>query len=392
MSAKPASCDIVVIGGGVTGLAMAASLHRHGFAVQLIERAQHAPRHDPAGYDPRVYALSPASAGFLQELNVWEAICATRAAPMPRMQVWDRNPATGLNFEASGLGDGVLGWIVEHSLIAQCLWQALPTECLRSGVETRDIVFLDDAVRLELSDGSVLTAALAIGAEGAQSGLRDAAGIDTLGWHYASSAVVCHLRSSAPHQGQALQRFLPSGPVALLPLADGRRSLVWSTTDADAEALLALDDDAFCAHLCEAMQNAAGALSEPTPRLRFALRLMHARDYVAPRCVLIGDSAHLIHPMAGQGLNLGLADAEQLARELTSARAAGRDWSALRTLKRYERARQAHNLEMLAVTDALDRAYRLDLPGWQRLLSLGLGAAERAPLVKQVLAGRAAQS
>ncbi len=392
MSAKPERCDIAVIGGGITGLAMASALHQHGFAVQLIERADRAPRHDPAGYDPRVYALSPATAGFLQDLNVWEAICVTRAAPMPRMQVWDRSLATGLHFSASGLGHGVLGWIVEHSLIAQCLWQALPAECLRCGVEASDIVFHDHAVRLGLSDGSELTAALAIGAEGAQSGLRDAAGIDTLGWRYESSAVVCHLHSDTPHQGRALQRFLQSGPVALLPLADGRRSLVWSTTDTDAQALLALDDEAFCAQLGDAMQNAAGALSTPTPRLRFGLRLMHARDYVAPRCALIGDSAHLIHPMAGQGLNLGLADAEQLARELASARAAGRDWSALRTLRRYERARQAHNLEMLALTDALGRAYRLDLPGWQRLLSLGLGAVERAPLVKQVLAGRAAQS
>lgn len=385
------ACEIAVVGGGLTGLSMALALHRRGFDVRLVERDP--PRtSDPARTDPRVYALSPVSALFLADLDVWTAVESGPAAPMTRMQVWDRDPAQGLHFEASGFGAGTLGWIVEHGRLGDALRGALPADRLRSGCEVGHARFEPDAAILGLSDGSTLHARLAVSAEGAQSSLRDAAGIDTVGWDYAATAVVCHLRSERPHGGSALQRFLPSGPVALLPLADGRRSLVWSTTEPDAEALLDLDDATFCAHLDEAVQHAAGTLSEPTPRLRFGLRLMHAEHYVAERCALIGDSAHLIHPLAGQGLNLGFADAQQLADTLHAARAAGRDWSALRTLRAYERARQAHNLEMLALTDALGRAWRLDLPGWRRLLSLGLGTVDRLPGLKTLLAARAAQS
>lgn len=385
-------CDVAIVGGGITGLAMGLALHRQGFAVQVIERAAPPPPPDPAHTDPRVYAISPASAQLLDALGVWPSVLAGPAAAMVRMQVWDREPAAGLHFEASGLGAGALGWIVEHARLAVALRQALPPDRLRAPCEVRAVDFGDSAVRLDLSDGATLQAALAISAEGAQSQLREAAGIEVLGWDYRATAVVCHLRSEQAHRGGALQRFLPPGPVALLPLADGRRSLVWSTAAPDAEALLALDDASFCAHLAEAVQDQAGALCEPTRRLRFDLRLMHAETYVAPRCALIGDSAHQLHPLAGQGLNLGLADVAELAATLRDARDAGRDWSALRSLRRYERARQAANLEMLALTDALGRAWSLDLPGWRRLLSLGMTAVDRLPGAKPMLAARAARS
>lgn len=384
-------CDIAVIGGGITGAATANALVAAGFDVQLIERGAAPAALDAQIWDPRVYAISPGSAAFLEALGIWPQVLASgRAGVMSRMQVWDREAARSLSFDASDAGADTLGWIVEHRVLARALWQALPAGCARTGVDVQGIRFDEDAVQLTLSDGAPLRAQLAIGAEGADSSLREAAGIDTAGWGYASSAVVCHLETSEPHRGAALQRFLSSGPVALLPLSDGRRSLVWSTTEADARALLALDDASFAEHLESAMQSAAGRIGALTRRLSFPLRLMHAQDYVAPRCALVGDSAHLIHPLAGQGLNLGLADARELAQELDRARRAGRDWSALRCLRKYERARQAENLEMLAITDGLSRAFALDLPGWRRLLSFGMQTVNRLTPLKQTLSQRAA--
>lgn len=383
-------CEIAIVGGGIAGTAAACALEAAGFEVQLIERgAAPSPTIDGAEVDPRVYAISPGSASLLRALGLWDSLASGRAAPIRSMQVWDREPAQALRFEAADAGASALGWILEHRRLAHALWAALPAGVARTGVDVQHVTFGDEQVRLALSDGSTLHAQLAIGAEGADSPLREAAGIDTAGWRYPSVAVVCHLACSEPHRGAALQRFLPSGPLALLPLADGRRSLVWSTTEADAQALLALDDATFVQHLQDAVQYAAGLLSLPTPRLRFALRLMHAQRYIAPRCALVGDSAHVIHPLAGQGLNLGLADVAELVRVLSEARRAGRDWCALRALSRYERARQAENLDMLAVTDTLSRAFALDLPGWRRLLNLGMRAVHHLPPLRQALATRA---
>lgn len=382
-------CEIAVIGGGIAGASAAAALTQAGFEVQLIERGAAPAAASGTDYDPRVYAISPGSAAWLASLGVWETIRRERCASIRRMQVWDREPGQALRFDAGDAGSEALGWIVEHRRLALAAWSALPDGCARTGVDVQSLRFGDAAVELSLSDGSTLHAQLAIGAEGADSALREAAGIDTAGWRYPSAAVVCHLECSEPHRGLALQRFLPSGPVALLPLADGRRSLVWSTSEPDAEALLALDDTSFAQQLQDAVQSAAGTLSKPTRRLRFALRLLHAERYVAPRCALVGDSAHVVHPLAGQGLNLGLADVAQLVHELSTARRAGRDWSALRILSRYERARLAENLDMLALTDALSRAFTLDLPGWRQLLNLGMRTVDRVAPLKQALAQRA---
>jgi 2-polyprenylphenol 6-hydroxylase len=393
MSTDALRCEVAVIGGGIVGSAVACALLQAGFDVQVIERGGAAPPFDASQVDPRVYAISAGSADFLEALGAWSAVRDTRAEPIRRMQVWDRDAAHALRFDAADAGAACLGWIVEHRLLARTLAAALPTERVHLDTDVRGVRFENgEGADLRLSDGRVVRARLAIGAEGAESPLREAAGIDTAGWAYGSTAVVCHLQATQPHRGTALQRFLPSGPVALLPLADGRRSLVWSTTDVDARELLARSDADFAAHLQAAVQDAAGTLSAPTRRLSFPLRLLHARHYVAPHCALVGDSAHVIHPLAGQGLNLGLADAQCLVRELVRARDARRDWSALRTLQRYERARQAENLEMLALTDALGRAFALDLPGWRTLLSLGLRAVDRLDAVKSGLAARAARS
>lgn len=382
-------CDVAVVGGGIVGAATSAALAQAGFATVMIEAGTRPRVPSDASVDPRVYAIAPSSRRFLDVLGVWSQIDARRAAAIQVMRVWERDASRALRFDAAEAGSPALGWILEHRTLATMLWAALPASVGLEGVSVGKAQFMDDCVQLELSDGSRVQAALVIGAEGAQSGLRESAGIRTGGWSYASTALVSHVDCSVPHRGEALQRFLPTGPVALLPLADGRRSLVWSTTEGEARELAALSDEVFARHLEEAVQGAAGTLGPLTPRLMFPLRLMHAERYVAPRFALVGDSAHVIHPLAGQGLNLGLADAEALVAELGAARRAGRDWSGLRTLRRFERARADANLEMMALTDGLHRAFHLGAPLLRSLFGRGLEWVDRVPAIKRGLMRRA---
>jgi ubiquinone biosynthesis UbiH/UbiF/VisC/COQ6 family hydroxylase len=382
-------CEIAVVGAGIVGLATALALHRGGFEVCLIERGQRPSPRDSAQYDPRVYALAPSSTRFLQDLDVWAPVRAQRAAPYQEMKVWDSDPQRGLSFSADGLDIPALGWIVEHGLLLDALWSAVDgVECWPDAAITA-IDFDAPRPQLRVADGRELSADLVISAEGGDARLREWAGLETVGWRYPQTAIVCHLRSEHPHEDRALQRFLPGGPLAFLPLADGRRSIVWSLPNEAAAALLCLDDETFLARILGACQGVPGALYEPTPRLSFPLRLLHAPRYVRDRFALVGDSAHVIHPLAGQGLNLGLADAECLAADLRAARNAGRDWSGMRALGHYQRSRQAANVEMLALTDGLSRVFGYDLSAWRRLLSLGLSTANTLGPLKRQLAHRA---
>jgi ubiquinone biosynthesis UbiH/UbiF/VisC/COQ6 family hydroxylase len=228
-----------------------------------------------------------------------------------------------------------------------------------------------------------------VGAEGQDSQLREWAGIDPVGWPYPQRAIVSHVATEAPHARTAYQRFLPNGPLALLPLADGRSSIVWSTDSAEADALLALDDDAFRARLAEAIGHRLGDITSITPRLAFPLRLLHATRYVKPGFALVGDSAHVVHPLAGQGVNLGLADAQALVEIVAAARAQGRPIGQERVLQRYERRRKAGNLEVMALTDGLFRLFHLRLPGLDAVRELGMAAVGRMGPLKRRLAQRA---
>jgi 2-octaprenylphenol hydroxylase len=268
------------------------------------------------------------------------------------------------------------------------LWARLGGVQRREGVSIAGASFGEEHSALEWAGGGV-RARLLVAADGADSQLRELGGIDTVAWGYPQRALVCQVRTQRPHRGTAWQRFLDSGPLAFLPLADGRCSIVWSAEEALARELLGLDDMAFRQRLEEASEGALGTMLEATPRLSFPLRLLHAREYARPGLVLAGDAAHAVHPLAGQGVNLGLADAAQLAATLVQARAAGRRWWALRTLQSYARARKAANLEMLAVTDGLYRAFRARAPGLRAALGLGMEAVDRLEPLKAWLARQA---
>jgi len=380
--------DVIVAGGGTVGLAAAAALAQAGFAVTLIERGPPPPAFAGGDVDPRVYALSPASIRLLQQLDVWPAIAAARHGPYHAMQVWHNVPANALRFDATP--GHTLGSIVEHGLLNAALWAQVGDWQRLSRVQISEArCSEDEGAEVTLTDGRRLRARLLVIADGPDSPLRGQLGIDSLGWDYAQRALVAHVATEMPHGSIARQRFLPTGPLALLPLADGRSSIVWSCDLALAAELESLDADAFCLRLGTASQQVLGAITATTPLKSFALRLKHVPAPVVSGAVVIGDAAHVVHPMAGQGVNLGLADAAALAEALASARAAGRGWWRPRTLASYARARQAETLEMLTMTDVLHRGFTRGSTTVARALGLGMQWMNRAEPVKQWLARRA---
>ena len=379
--------EIIVVGGGVVGAALCLALARAGHDVALVERGKVPKPYDPAGYDLRVYALSPGSVDFLGQLGVWPDIAARRASPYERMCVWHDHIRQALIFDAAESRVAELGFIVENDLILDALWSALRDVTIYRGAAVAEYAAADGGARIRLDDGRELTATCIAAADGAESRLRDLAGIETVGWDYPQRAIVCHVETAQPHRRTAWQRFLPTGPLAFLPLADGRSSIVWSTTEAD--ELLKLTPAKFRKRLGEAIDHQLGGIGEMTERVAFPLRLLHAREYVNGPLVLLGDAAHVVHPLAGQGVNLGLADAALLVEILGQTKSAGAPLSSPRALKRYERSRKAENLEMLALTDALYRSFGVNAPAWTGALELGMGLLSRMTPIKSLLARRA---
>lgn len=381
--------DILIAGGGPVGLAAAASLAQAGFRVRLFERASRPPAFDPGRMDARVYALSPASLALLDRLGAGPILRRHRSSPYRAMQVWQAEPSQALRFQAAEAGQDWLGSIVEHGALAAALTEALPAAVARFDCGIAGVEIDEDGVRLRLDGGELLRGRLLVAADGPESPLRSQLALPAVGWGYDQQALVCHLQPERGHAQTAWQRFLASGPLALLPLADGRVSLVWSCDTALAEQLLALSDAEFSLRVSSASQHCLGALSAPTARRALPLRLQHAKDYFQASAVLVGDAAHVVHPLAGQGMNLGFADVATLAEILGAAREAGRGWWRERTLAAYSRQRKAANLEMLALTDSLKRVFGTDSAALRRLLGLGLALVDRAPLAKPALLARA---
>jgi 2-octaprenylphenol hydroxylase len=315
---------------------------------------------------------------------------AQRVTPYRAMQVWDAAGFGEIRFEAADIGEPDLGHIVENRVIQAALWQRLERlEQLQlrcpATLEALETAGAGPA-RLKLADAGELTARLVVAADGAASRVRDLAGFAVRGWTYDQSAVVATVRPCAGHGETAWQRFLPGGPLALLPLAADLYSIVWSTTPAHAETLLRLDDAAFGAALTEASEGRVGEISAFGPRGAFPLRLQHASAYVKPGVALVGDAAHVIHPLAGQGVNLGFLDAAMLLDVLVDARQRGRALGGLASLRRYERARQGDNLVMQFAMDGFKRLFGSRLPPLRLARNLGLRAADRLGPIKRLFA------
>lgn len=388
--------DVVVIGGGMVGLAFAALAAQDerlaSWRIAIVEPAVPRPPRD-GNVDLRVSALSRASQRILQAAQAWEPL-ADQACPYSEMIVWDAasrpDARDALHFSAAEAGEPDLGHIVENLRVQ---WALLESPCLkgvtqlRAGLEALE--FEDDGARLTLSDGRRLTGGLVVGADGGQSRTRELCGIGRAGWAYGQSAVVAHLQTGKPHRYTAWQRFLPDGPIAFLPLRDGRVSLVWSTSPAEAADLLAAEPADFARRVTDASGLVLGKAELDSGRAAFPLALWHARDYVKPRLALVGDAAHTIHPLAGQGVNLGFLDCAALAEVLAAAVAADDEPFGPRTLRRYERWRRSENALMLGATDALNRLFGERSVAVAAARRLGMALVGGQSLARQALVRRA---
>ncbi|OYV76411.1 MAG: hypothetical protein B7Z66_08680 [Chromatiales bacterium 21-64-14] len=383
--------DIAIIGAGLVGGTLACLLDRSGFRVALVEaRAPRPP--GEMGADPRVWALTLASERILRHAGLWPRLDPRHLGPFREMEVWDGAGSGRIHFDSADIGVSALGHIVENHHLEVALraqLQDLPSVEWICPAEPAALCFGDAAVQVDLSNGRRLTAGLVVGADGADSTVRRYAGIATHGQPYVQSAVVACVRTEESHRETAWQRFLPEGPVAFLPLADGRSAVVWSTTPVHAQALLAMDESAFLDALREAGNGTLGSPLETGPRAVFPLRRLHADAYVRDGLALVGDAAHTVHPLAGQGVNLGLLDAASLAQVLGEAQRTGRRVGALRVLRRYERWRKGENLGMSAVLDGFQRLFGSPRPPVRWLRNAGLNLTDAARPVKRRIMARA---
>jgi 2-octaprenylphenol hydroxylase len=379
--------QVVVVGSGAVGATLACFLARSGVHTALVEAREPA-AFDPEEVDLRVFAVSRATQRVWSHLGAWDSIAACRVSPYRAMEVWDARGRGRIHFDAAELGEPDLGHIVENRLIQATLFelaQSLDTLDVYCPATPEELLVDDGGAALTLADGRVLQSQLVVAADGARSRIRELAGIDVRSQAYGQQALVAHVRTEIAHGETARQVFLPEGPLAFLPLADGRCSIVWSADDARAEALRALDEAEFLAELTAASEGVLGQIVETTQRVGFPLAAAHAQHYVQPRIALIGDAAHTVHPLAGQGVNLGVLDAAALAEVLAS----GDDLGELALLRRYERWRRGENLAMQTAFSGFKLLFGTRLPLVPILRSAGLGLVDRMSPVKNAFMRRA---
>jgi len=383
--------DIAVVGAGPIGAAAALGLAQAGYSVALVDARERQSRPDAeASVDLRVFAVSRASQRLLESLGAWPLIAACRLSPYRHMTVWDDHGR--VEFDAAEVADPDLGHIIENGVIQGALHECLaqmpgihwyaPDRLEQLSVEA-------EGARLRLRDAGRIHARLVVAADGGRSACREMAGIDVTPVDHGQTALVAHVQSEHSHGQTAWQHFLPTGPLAFLPLADGRCSIVWSTSHGEAKRLMSLDAPAFGEALQAASEDVLGRLRLDSERASFPLCSQYAERYIDERLLLLGDAAHTVHPLAGLGMNLGLKDVSALLSIMSRARDHGHDPGERAVLRRYERARKPDNRLMLHALDGINRLFRSELPGLDLARGWGMRLFDRSGPLKRAVIRRA---
>lgn len=342
--------DVVIIGGGMVGLTLACALGDSRLQVAVIEAHLPESIQQNDDYDLRVSAISRASQQVFSNLNVWQGMKSQRVSAFEHMHVWDATGDGEIDFSAAELGIDALGHIVENRVTQLALLEQVQEfdniDCL-CPVQVEAINYHEASSHILLQDGNEISARLLVGADGAHSRVREAAGIGLDQTEYDQKAIVCVVKTTLSHQQTAWQRFLPAGPLAFLPLGNGQSSIVWSSISEQADALLELNESDFCHQLEQAFEYKLGRIESIGQRAAFPLVRRHAETYIKPGLALVGDAAHTIHPLAGQGVNLGVLDAASLAQIIIKADKMGHNIASQSTLRQYERWRRGENTIMM---------------------------------------------
>ncbi|MDX2350507.1 MAG: UbiH/UbiF/VisC/COQ6 family ubiquinone biosynthesis hydroxylase [Porticoccus sp.] len=393
--------DVVVSGAGMVGAAFAALLatteHGKNLRIAVLEARPFVMPDLSESFDPRVVALTAVSRKLLEDTGAWEQIAARRVCPYQRMEVWEADGTGHIEFDCAEVRQPSLGHIVENALVVEALWQrleALENVTLLCPATVVDLDRQPEGVAISLADGSVINTKLLAAADGAQSKVRELCGLQLRQWEYGHHAIVTTVTTEKNHDFTARQRFLPEGPLAFLPLQTEtgdchQCSIVWSQQADVAEQLMALDDDAFCETLTRAGENCLGNVVAVDKRYKIPLKQRHAVDYVVPGVALMGDAAHTIHPLAGQGVNLGFQDVIVLVEEVERAVSRGLSPGDMWALGRYQRRRKPHNLGTMAVMEGFKRLFEKQPLPVRLLRNDGMNTVNRLGPIKNLMVRQA---
>ena len=381
--------DVIIVGGGLNGPVLALALARAGRQVTVIDALAEPVRAD-AGFDGRAYALALTSQRLLDAVGIWETVL-DEAQPMLEIKVTDGHAGQGpspffLHFDHAEIEEGPMGYMVEDRYLRRALLDAMEAEANITTLSGQPVTAQETGpggVSVKLTDGTQISGRLLVGCDGRNSGTATRAGIKRSGWDYGQTALVCAIAHELPHHGIAHQFFMPPGPLAMLPLTGNRSSIVWSEKHSAAQAINALGEEDYLAVLRPRFGDFLGEISLAGERFTYPLGLSLAQSFIAERLALVGDAAHGIHPIAGQGLNAGLRDVAALAETLTDAARRGEDFGSIQVLERYQQWRRFDTSALALATDAFNRLFSNDNPLLRLGRDIGMGLINSAPALRR---------